>query len=115
MGEVRQYHPSLKVSSIKELPKGDFLVIGDSMQDVIILQNGTKMKAALGQKVKVSLPKAFQTNKVQNKSLAVKGVPTDITEAEFKEFLDLNKINYAKAERLKSKRRQDLANLSTGN
>ena len=48
-------------------------------------------------------PKAFQTSEVQNKSLAVKGVPTDITEAEFKEFLDLNKISYAKAERLKSK------------
>ena len=74
------------------------------MQDVIILQNETKMKAALGQKIKVSLPKAFQTNKVQNKSLAVKEVPTDITEAEFKEFLDLNKINYARAERLKSKK-----------
>ena len=44
------------------------------MQDVIILQNKTKMKAALGQKVKVSLPKAFQTNKVQNKSLAVKPI-----------------------------------------
>ena len=68
------------------------------MQDVIILQKETKMKAALGQKVKVSLPKAFQTSKVQ-------GVPTDITEAEFKEFLDLNKINYAnKAERFKSKK-----------
>ena len=35
MGELRQYHPCLKVSSIKELPKGDFLIIGDSMQDVI--------------------------------------------------------------------------------
>ena len=72
-----------------------------SMQDVIILQNGTKMKAALGQKVKkvkISLPKAFQTSKAQNKHLVVKGVPTDITETEFKEFLDLNKINYAKAE-----------------
>ena len=34
----------------------------------------------------------------------VKGVPTDITETEFKEFLSLNKINYAKAERLKSKK-----------
>ena len=62
------------------------------------------MKAALGQKVKVNLLKAYQTNKVPNKSLAVKGVPTDITEAEFKEFLDLNKISYAKAERLKSKK-----------
>ena len=62
------------------------------------------MKAALGQKVKVSLPKAYQTNKVPNKRLAVKGVPTDITEGEFKEFLDLNKISYAKAERLKSQK-----------
>ena len=106
MGELRQYHPSFpvssistKVSSIKELPKGDFLIIGDSIQDVIILQNETKMKAALGQKVKISLPKVFQTSKAQNKRLAVKGVPTDITETEFKEFLGLNKINYAKAER----------------
>ena len=104
MGELRQYHPSLKVSSIKELPKGDFLIIGDSIQDVIILQNETKLKAALGQKVKISLPKAFQTSKAQNKRLVVKGVPTDITETESKEFLGLNKINYAKAERLKSKK-----------
>ena len=74
------------------------------MQDVFILQSETKMKAALGQKVKISLPKAFQTSKNSTKSLAVKGVSTDITEAEFKEFLDLNKISYAKAERLKSKK-----------
>ena len=104
MGELRQCHPSLKVSSIKELPKGDFIVIGDSVQDMFILQNESKMKAALGQKVQVSLPKAFQTSKTQNKRLAIKGIPTDITETEFKEFLDLNKINYAKAERLKSKK-----------
>ena len=38
MGELRQFHPSLKISQIKELPKGDFLVIGDSVQDVIILK-----------------------------------------------------------------------------
>ena len=74
------------------------------MQDVLILQSETKMKAALGQTDKVSLPKAFQTTKIQTKSLAVKGVPTDITDSEFKEFLDLNKINVAKAERLKSKK-----------
>ena len=47
-----QYHPSLKVSQIKELPKGDYLVIGDSVQDVVILQSETKMKAALGKKRK---------------------------------------------------------------
>ena len=52
-------------SQIKELPKGDFLIIGDSVQDVIILQSESEMEAALGKNVKVSLPKAFQTNKVQ--------------------------------------------------
>ena len=62
------------------------------------------MKAALGQKSKISLPKAFQTSKAENKRLVVKGVPTDITETEFKEFLGLNKINCARAERLKSKK-----------
>ena len=31
-------------------------------------------------------------------------MPTDITETDFKEFLDLNKICYAKAERLKSRK-----------
>ena len=76
MGETRQFHPSRKISQIKELPKGDFLIIGDSMQDVLTL-----MKAALGQTVKVSLPKAFQSTKMQTKSLAVKGVPTDITDS----------------------------------
>ena len=104
MGELRQFHPSLKVSQVKELPQGDLLIIGDSMQDVIILQSENKMKAAPGKNVKVSLPTAYQTSKTHNKILAIKGVPTDITDNEFKEFLDLNKINYAKAERLKSKK-----------
>ena len=45
MGELRQYHPGLKVSSIKALPKGDFVLVGDSLQDMIILQSETKMKA----------------------------------------------------------------------
>ena len=74
------------------------------MQDIIILQNESKMKAAPGKNVKTSLQKAFQTSKEQTKSLAVKGVPNDITDIEFKEFLDLNKTSYAKAERLKSKK-----------
>ena len=103
LGELRQFHPSLKISQIKE-SKVDFLIIGDSMQDVLILQRENKIKAALGQNVKDSLPKAFQTNKQQTKRLAVKGVPTDISDSEFKEFLDLNKITFAKAERLKSKK-----------
>ena len=59
MGELRQYHPSLTISRIKKLPKGDFVAIGDSMQDLIILQNESKMRAALGKNVKISLPKAF--------------------------------------------------------
>ena len=59
MGELRQYHPSLKISRIKELPKDDLLVIGDSVQDMVILQSETKMKAALGKNVTVNLPKAF--------------------------------------------------------
>ena len=84
---MRQYHPSLKISRIKELPKGDFVVIGDLVQDVILLQNECKMKAALGKNVKNSLLKAFQTSKVQAKSLAIKGIPTDITDIEFKELV----------------------------
>ena len=104
LGELRQYHPSLRINRIKELPKGDFLIIGDSVQDMIILQSESKMKAALGQKVKVSLPKTFQINEAHTKILVVKGVPTDITESEFKEFLDINKISYAKAEELKSQK-----------
>ena len=44
MGELGQFHSSLKISQIKELPKGDFVVIGDSLQYVIILQSESKMK-----------------------------------------------------------------------
>ena len=39
MGELRRHHPGLKIPRIKELPKGDFEAIGDSVQDVIILKN----------------------------------------------------------------------------
>ena len=104
MGELRQHHPSLKISKVKALAKGNLLVVGDSPQAAVILQTESKMKAALGKNVRVSLPKAYQTTPTKKKCLAVKGVPTDITANEFKEFLDLNKITYAKAERLKSKK-----------
>ena len=103
MGELRQHHPSLRISKVKALKKGDLLVVGDSPQDAIILQSEPKMKAALGKNVRVSLPKVSQIAKQTNKRLVVKGVPTDITDEDFKEFLDLNKISYAKAERYKSK------------
>ena len=69
MGELRQFHPSLKISQIKELPKGNFLIIWDSVQDEIILQSESKMKTAPGKNVKVSLPKAFQTKKFKQKVL----------------------------------------------
>ena len=62
------------------------------------------MKACLGQNVSASLPKAYQTAKTASKTLVVKGVPTEVSEKDFKEFLDLNKIIYAKAERLTSKK-----------
>ena len=104
MGEHRQHHPSLKISQIKELAKGGLLVVGDSPQDAIILQNESKMKAALGKNVRISLPKTYQISQKQSKCLAVKEVPTDVIEADFKEFLDLNKISYTKAERLKSQK-----------
>ena len=90
MGELRQHHLSLKISQIKELTKGGLLAVGDSPQDALILQNESKMKAALGKNVRISLPKAYKIK--QNKCLAIKGVPTDITETDFKEFFDLNKI-----------------------
>ena len=43
------------------------------------------MKVCLGQKVKISLPKAYQTAKPK-KSLVVKGVLAEVTEQEFKEL-----------------------------
>ena len=104
MGELRQHHPSLRISKVKALKKGDLLVVGDSPQDATILQSEPKMKAALGKNVRVSLRKAYQYAKQTNRCLVVKGVPTDITDEDFKEFLDLNKISYAKAERYKSKK-----------
>ena len=62
------------------------------------------MKAALGKNAKISLPKALQTSKEQIKSLAVEGLIADVTNDEFNEFLDLDKISYAKVEGLKSKK-----------
>ena len=36
--------PKDVISNIKELPNGDFVAIGDSLQDATILQNESKMK-----------------------------------------------------------------------
>ena len=51
MGELRQHHPSLKISKVKALAKGDLLV---APQDAVILQTESKMKVALGKNVWVS-------------------------------------------------------------
>ena len=92
MSELRQFHPSLRVSKVQE-PKNDrFLVTGDTPRDIAILQNDNKMKACLGQNVSASLPKAYQTAKTASKTLVVKGVPTEVSEKDFKEFLDLNNL-----------------------
>ena len=61
------------------------------------------MKACLGQNVKISLPKAYQM-KEKSKTLFVKGVSTEFTNDEFKEIFDSSKIQYAKAEGMKSRR-----------
>ena len=63
MSELRQFHPSLRVSKVQELKNNRSLVIGDTPQDVAILQSDNKMKACLGQNVSASLPKAYQTAK----------------------------------------------------
>ena len=69
MAELRQHHPSLRISKVKALKKGDLLVFGDSPQDAIILQSEPKMKAALGKNVRVSL--VLKPTKLQNKKTSV--------------------------------------------
>ena len=103
MSELSQYHPELRVSRVKDLPKQGFLIVGNTPRDVIILQSETKMKACLGKNLKISLPRAY-LNKDKSKTLVVKGVPTEFTNDEFKQVLDHNKIKHAKAERMQSKR-----------
>ena len=71
-------------------------------QDVGILQIESQMRACLGQKVTISLLKAYQIAN-STRSLVVKGVPAKVTERDFKEFLDLNEISCNISERLKRK------------
>ena len=103
MSELSQFHPELRVSRVKNLPKQGFLIVGNTPRDVVILQSETKMKACSGKNLKISLPRAYQ-NKDKSKTLVVKGVPTEFTNDEFKQVLDHNKIKHAKAERMQSKR-----------
>ena len=104
MGELRQHHPSLKISKAKALQKGDLLVAGDSLQDAIIPQSESKMKAALGKNVWVSLPKAYKITKQKNQCLVVKGVNTDLTEEDFKELLDQTKYHMPRLNATKAKK-----------
>ena len=78
MSELKQYHPDIKVSKVLERKNNSFLIIGDTPRDAGILQSKSEMTACLGQKVKISLPKAYQTAKPK-KSLIVNGVPAEVT------------------------------------
>ena len=91
MSELKQFHPNIKVSKVMEKKNSSFFIIGDTPRDVAILQSENKMKACLGQNVKISLPKAYQTFQPR-KSIVIKGVPAEVSEQEFKEFLDPNKL-----------------------
>ena len=71
MSELSQYHPEVRVSSVKDLPNKGFLIIGNTPRDVLTLQSEKKMKACLGKNLKISLPKAYQI-KEKSKTLVVK-------------------------------------------
>ena len=59
MSQLRQLHPSLRVSKVQELKNNRPLVIGDTPRDAAILQSYNKMKACLGQNVSTSSLKAY--------------------------------------------------------
>ena len=61
--ELKQYHPSFNCTRVKVFKNGNFLIVCDTPKDSAILQNESKMKAALGPNVKVSLPRAFHSAK----------------------------------------------------
>ena len=63
--ELSQYHPKLRVSRAKDLPNKGFLIIADAPRDVLTLQSEKKMRACLGQNVKISLPQACQIKEIK--------------------------------------------------
>ena len=73
MSEMKQFHPNIKVSKVLERKNNSFLIIGDTPRDVGILQSESKMRACLAQKVKISLPKAYQTAKPKKESRSKRG------------------------------------------
>ena len=76
--ELKQYHPSFNCTRVKLFKNENFLIVGDTPKDCAILRNESKMKAALGPNVKVSLPQAFHSTKKQSHKILVKGVSTNI-------------------------------------
>ena len=65
MSELKQFH--IKVSKVLEKKNNSFLIIGDTPRDVAILQSENKMKACLGQNVKISLPNFSAEKESRNK------------------------------------------------
>ena len=109
MSELRQYHPNLRVFEIKQTQNG-WIFKGDTPKDFAILQSGPNMQQVFRKNVEVSLPKSYHSaDASKGKVLVFKGVSSNITQDDFKELLDFNKINHAEAEIMKSKRsRRDL-------
>ena len=52
--ELKQHHPSFNCTKVKLFKNGNFLIVGDTPKDCAILQDESKMKAALGPNAKVS-------------------------------------------------------------
>ena len=73
MSELKQFHPNIKASKFLERKNNSFLIIGDTPRDVGILQSESKVKACPGQKVKISLPKAYKTAKPEKESRGKRG------------------------------------------
>ena len=101
MSELIQYHPCIRVLKIEQTKTGWFLT-GNTPKDFSILQSEQKMQQVFEINVKTSLPKAYHS--VKPKFVVFKGVSCRISLDEFKEQLDFNKMTYAEAERMKSKR-----------
>ena len=104
MSELRQYHPNFRILQINQTKNG-WIFVGDTPKDFAILQSEPKMQQVFGKKVKMSLPKSYDSADVKKETVLVfKGVSNNITLEDFKELLDFNKITHAEAERMKSKR-----------
>ena len=91
--ELKQYHPSFNSTRVKLFKNGNFLTVGDTPKDCATLQDESKMKAALGPNVKVSLAQLFHSAKKLSHKVLAKGILTDIKQEEFENMLTQNKTN----------------------